>query len=614
MNSYYVGRRARHYNTRWRTFTTRTLIETRAMIDVDALRSVPERLGRLPRLLDVACGTGILLSRLLDRVPGAEAYGVDASEDMLAQARTALKDQPHVHLERVQVGEGPTAGLPFAQETFDLITCTNALHDMPEPLATLSGLRRLLSPGGQLVVEDFARREHSFPWAVFEWLLHQIEGSPVHAFTLAEAQSLCTQAGLSCAGESLQQRHQGIPRIHARGGMGANLRDTVPDILCEIWYTCSMRQMITAKLKLLTTPNQFRALRQTQLAYRDALNYVSRYAYAHGKKSNQQWLQKETYAEVRAVYHLPAQMACNVPRQVGATYKTLWTKVKQNAVARKEGRTKKRYKGLDKPPKYVSPTLTYNYHRDYSLKPDQQVSILTLEGRVIVPYTGYSQHVTLLQQGTHIGAARLWHDKPCKQFYLLVTLELEVADPMPETHQQIVGVDVGQRYLAVTVRLDNGASFFSGKRVRAKADHYARLRKRGKKAGQKQRRANRHASSWAFAELHSYLAYKALLAGSMAVKVDAYHTSQACPRCGYASPDNRPSKGLTFVCQSCHYTLHADLVGARNVALRTLLVRQDWMSTGHLSVAPDGSDSEAKAVRRQRYAELRWSPDPSPCL
>jgi len=644
------------------------------MIDVTALRSVPERLGRLPRLLDVACGTGILLSRLLDRVPGAEAYGVDASEDMLAQARTALKDQPHVHLERVQVGEGPTAGLPFAQETFDLITCTNALHDMPEPLATLSGLRRLLSPGGQLVVEDFARREHSFPWAVFEWLLHQIEGSPVHAFTLAEAQSLCTQAGLSCAGESLQQRHQGIPRIHARGGMGANLRDTVPDILCEIWYTCSMRQMITAKLKLLTTPNQFRALRQTQLAYRDALNYVSRYAYAHGKKSNQQWLQKETYAEVRAVYHLPAQMACNVPRQVGATYKTLWTKVKQNAVARKEGRTKKRYKGLDKPPKYVSPTLTYNYHRDYSLKPDQQVSILTLEGRVIVPYTGYSQHVTLLQQGTHIGAARLWHDKPCKQFYLLVTLELEVADPMPETHQQIVGVDVGQRYLAVTVRLDNGASFFSGKRVRAKADHYARLRKRlqqkgtrsatrrlvvisgrerrlkqavnhqisrhiveghpssiigledlthirertkrkrGKKAGQKQRRANRHASSWAFAELHSYLAYKALLAGSMAVKVDAYHTSQACPRCGYASPDNRPSKGLTFVCQSCHYTLHADLVGARNVALRTLLVRQDWMSTGHLSVAPDGSDSEAKAVRRQRYAELRWSPDPSPCL
>ncbi len=199
MSTYYTGRRARRYNARWRTFNERTLAEALAMIDIAALRSVPERPSRLPRLLDVACGTGIFLSRLLDRLPGAEAYGVDGSEDMLAQARTALKDQPHVHLERVQVGEGPTAGLPFAQGTFDLITCTNALHDLPEPVGTLSGLRRLLSPGGQLVVEDFARREHSFPWPAFEWLLHQIEGSPVHAFTLSEAQSLCQQAGLHVA-------------------------------------------------------------------------------------------------------------------------------------------------------------------------------------------------------------------------------------------------------------------------------------------------------------------------------------------------------------------------------------------------------------------------------
>src|SRR5712671_5423937 len=64
-------------------------------------------------------------------------------------------------------------------------------------------------------------------------------------------------------------------------------------------------------------------------------------------------------------------------------------KVKQNAAQRKAGKTKKRYKGLDKAPKYVSPTLTYNYHRDYSLKPAQQVSILTLQGRMIVAYTGY---------------------------------------------------------------------------------------------------------------------------------------------------------------------------------------------------------------------------------
>jgi IS605 OrfB family transposase len=142
-------------------------------------------------------------------------------------------------------------------------------------------------------------------------------------------------------------------------------------------------------------------------------------------------------------------------------------------------------------------------------------------------------------------------------------------------------------------------------------------RKKGRRATRKQRQANRHASAWAFAELHGFLAYKAMLVGSMAVKVDADYTSQACLRCGYTCEANRPKKGLLFECQNCHYRLHADLIGARNVALRTLLLRQDWMSTGVLSVrpgdlSPDTSDREAKAARLLRYAELRWSPDVSP--
>jgi len=435
-----------------------------------------------------------------------------------------------------------------------------------------------------------------------------------------------------------------------------------------------MKQLLTAKLKLHTSPQQFQALRQTQLAYRNALNYTSRYAYEHGKMSNQQRLQKATYADVRAQYKLPSQMACNVPRQVGATYKALWTKVKKNAAQRKAGMTKKGYKGLDQAPKYVSPTLTYSFHRDYSFKPEQQVSLLTLAGRVIVSYSGYHQHVSLIEHGASLGAAKLWYDKPHKQFYLLVALSVEGADPTPETHTHVVGVDVGQRYLAVTSDTRGTTAFYAGKAVRAKADHYARLRKRlqhkgtrsatrrliaisgrerrlklqtnhiiakcivaahphsiiglehltgirqrthrtqSKKVSRKQRRAHLHAATWAFAELQSVIAYKALPNGSMAIKVDANYTSQACPCCGYTSKSNRPHAGLLFVCQNCHYSLHADLVGARNITMRTLVIRQDWMTTGVLSERPDGSDGEAKALRLQRYSELRWSPDPSPCL
>ncbi len=382
---------------------------------------------------------------------------------------------------------------------------------------------------------------------------------------------------------------------------------------------------------------------------------------------------------MREVYHLPAQMACNVPRQVGATYKTLWTKVKRNAAARKQGITRKRYQGLDHAPKYVSPTLTYNYHRDYSLKADSQVSILTLQGRIVVPYTGYHTHVTLLHQGARIGAAKLWYEKPKKQFYLLVSLEIEVADPTPEQHPNVVGVDVGLRQLAVAATTRGSQSFHSGKRIVPKANHAARLRKRlqqkgtrsatrrlvtisgrerrlkadanhvvskrivgryspaligleelkdigertkrkhGKKATSKQRKANAVRSKWAFAQLHHIIAYKALLHGSMAMKVDAYCTSRSCPMCGHTAEANRPNKGLLFRCQQCHYTLHADLVGARNVTMRTLLARQDWVRTGRLSVVPgsldpDVSVDEAKAAQRQRYAELRWRLDTSPAL
>ena len=89
-----------------------------------------------------------------------------------------------------------------------------------------------------------------------------------------------------------------------------------------------MKQIITAKLKLNTTTDQFQALRTTQLAYRDALNAVSRYAFEHGKTSSNITLHRGMYAELRTRYHLPSQLACSVERQVAATYKGLWTKLK----------------------------------------------------------------------------------------------------------------------------------------------------------------------------------------------------------------------------------------------------------------------------------------------
>src|ERR1051326_5015601 len=378
-----------------------------------------------------------------------------------------------------------------------------------------------------------------------------------------------------------------------------------------------MQTTLTAKLKLVTAPEQFRQLRLTQLAYRDALNQTSQHAFAHGKTSNSRRLHRDLYDEIRATHGLPSQMACSVFQQVGATYKGLWTKWYKNVEARKAGWTKKRFKGLDKPPHYVSPTVTYVAGRDFTLKTAGRVSITTLAGRLVLSYQGWSRHLARLQQGAAIGGAKLWYDRARKRFYLLVSLTIETRDPTPAEVPQVLGIDLGQRYLAALTTPDNHTRFSSGKQVRAKADHYARIQKRlqrkgtrsatrrrlaqaprerrlklshnhtiakqildthptsflgledltglrdrtkrkhGKKASTKQRRANRHASKWAFAELRELLAYKAALAGSGCIRGDADHTSQCCPRCGHISRANRPQHGLLFACQHCHVTLHA---------------------------------------------------------
>src|SRR5215472_6359948 len=163
-----------------------------------------------------------------------------------------------------------------------------------------------------------------------------------------------------------------------------------------------MQQIITAKLKLIPTSEQFQVLREIQLVYRDALNAVSRSAFSQGKTSHVTRLHKGMYAELRARYGLPSQLACSVERQVSATYKGLWTKLLKNREHRRAKLTKKRFKGLDQPPHYSSPTMQYTYERD------SRVSIGTLNGRISIPYQGRDSHLALIQHGATIGDAKLW--------------------------------------------------------------------------------------------------------------------------------------------------------------------------------------------------------------
>jgi ubiquinone/menaquinone biosynthesis C-methylase UbiE len=99
-------------------------------------------------LLDVGCGNGNLLALLNDGV--RNLAGADMAPEMIKHARAKLGD-------RVDLKVSDSESLPWSAGHFDAITCTDSFHHYPSPRKVLFEMRRILKPGGYLVIAD--------PWA-----------------------------------------------------------------------------------------------------------------------------------------------------------------------------------------------------------------------------------------------------------------------------------------------------------------------------------------------------------------------------------------------------------------------------------------------------------------
>lgn len=114
-----------------------------------------EAVGLAPgdRVLDLACGTGIVTRHAAGRVgPGGGLVGVDANPAMLAVAREVagtLVPAPTWH-------EATAEDLPLGDAAVDAVLCQQAVQFMADPIATLVEARRVLSPGGRLGVSTCA--------------------------------------------------------------------------------------------------------------------------------------------------------------------------------------------------------------------------------------------------------------------------------------------------------------------------------------------------------------------------------------------------------------------------------------------------------------------------
>lgn len=142
------------YDRRWQRYLTETLTP------VTKILSDPTPL----RLLDVACGTGELIRRLLALSPQSTVVGMDGSEAMLEVARKKFQDEGRVTLQRALAD-----ALPFPDRSFDWVVCCNSLHCFQKPDKVFSEMARVLKPGGRVLVLDWCRN----PWhcrLINQWL------------------------------------------------------------------------------------------------------------------------------------------------------------------------------------------------------------------------------------------------------------------------------------------------------------------------------------------------------------------------------------------------------------------------------------------------------------
>lgn len=96
-------------------------------------------------VLDIGCGTGILTARIRDGLPSAAVWGCDFSLGMLHQA-TSQRAAPG------QWVQGDATRLPLRDAAVEAVVSTEAFHWFPDADAALSEFRRILVPGGTLLL------------------------------------------------------------------------------------------------------------------------------------------------------------------------------------------------------------------------------------------------------------------------------------------------------------------------------------------------------------------------------------------------------------------------------------------------------------------------------
>ncbi|MFD9515239.1 RNA-guided endonuclease InsQ/TnpB family protein [Streptomyces mirabilis] len=397
---------------------------------------------------------------------------------------------------------------------------------------------------------------------------------------------------------------------------------------------------LVVQVKLLATPVQAAALEATLRACNEAATWVSETAFERGEFKNFA-LRKQVYGEVKSRWDLGAQAAQHVIKKTCDAYATLKANLKAGNLGRSGSR---RYcKAVEKPivfrPRGAQP------YDDRMLSwqiPDRTVSIWTVTGRIKnVAFTASPEQLATLALYRKGESDLLQRDG---MWFLNATCEVPEA-PLNSDPVDFLGIDLGIVNIATTSdgeimagrELNRTRLRERGLRAKLQKKNTPSAKRRAKKRRCKEARRARDInhkiakhvvaeaertgrgialedltgirervrlrkpqrathSSWAFAQLGAFIAYKARRAGMAVVYVDPAYTSRTCAECGHIDRANRVSQAW-FACRNCGFVDHADRNGSRNIRARA---RELWRR-GALSTAPAPPRTPRSGAGRKRH-------------
>jgi putative transposase len=355
-----------------------------------------------------------------------------------------------------------------------------------------------------------------------------------------------------------------------------------------MFYTRNMK--LVANLKLVSTKEQSTALLKTLRITNDACNAISTIAF-DARSFGQYALHKATYYRIKKQFSLSAQMVVRCIAKVSDAYA-------------KDRTTLRRFRPDSAQP-YDDRILRFCAN--------DTVSIWVLGGRIKIPFQcGEHQRLLLEHRKGEIDLMRVKG-----VFYLACVCDVD--DPKLIETTDVLGVDLGM----VNIAADSMGKVYSGKAINRVRCTYAHRRRnlqhketrsatrklvtiKGRQArfqkdvnhvisktivSDAQRTASaialedlggirtrvtarRHQrarlSNWAFAQLRTFIGYKAARHGIPVILVDPRNTSLECPSCGHIDPRNRTTRN-EFVCVQCGLAGPADTIAAQNIRARALV-------------------------------------------